>query len=75
MRISSPSLFKTAKLTLERCGASVIDVGLVSTPTFYYSVLKYGYDAGIQISASHNPKEHTGLKMVRRIDLFGAKRK
>lgn len=66
MRISSPSLFKTAKLTLERCGASVIDVGLVSTPSFYYSVLKYRYDAGIQISASHNPKEYTGLKMVRR---------
>ena len=66
MRISSPSLFRTASETLSRCGASIIDIGLVSTPTFYYSVLKYGYDAGIQISASHNPKEHTGLKMVRR---------
>lgn len=66
MRLSSPALFKTAKSTLERLGASIYDIGLVSTPTFYYSVLKYGYDAGIQISASHNPKEYTGLKIVKR---------
>lgn len=66
MRLSSPSLFKTAIDTLEQSGALVVDIGLVSTPSFYYSVLKYGYDAGIQISASHNPKEYTGLKIVRR---------
>ncbi|MEX1052690.1 MAG: hypothetical protein WEC80_02480, partial [Patescibacteria group bacterium] len=66
MRISSPALFEVAKTTLTRLGASIYDVGLVSTPTFYYSVLKYGYDAGIQISASHNPKEYTGLKIVKR---------
>ena len=66
MRLSSPSLFETAKSTLERLGASIIDIGLVSTPSFYYSILKYGYDAGIQISASHNPKEYTGLKIVKR---------
>ncbi|MFH1827538.1 MAG: phosphomannomutase/phosphoglucomutase [bacterium] len=67
MRISAPSLFKVAKSTLERRGASIIDIGLVSTPTFYYAVKKYGYDAGIQISASHNPKDYTGLKIVKRV--------
>lgn len=66
MRLSSPSLFKTAINTLEQSGALIIDIGLVSTPSFYYSVLKYEYDGGIQISASHNPKEYTGLKIVRR---------
>lgn len=64
MRTSSPSLTKIAKETLVRMGAHVIDVGLVSTPTFYFSVFNYGYDAGIQITASHNPKEYNGIKYV-----------
>lgn len=67
MRISSPSLFGTVKKTLIDMGANVIDVGLVSTPTFYFSVLHYKYDCGIQISASHNPKEYNGIKFVKRI--------
>lgn len=66
MRISGPSLFEIAKKTLLACGAEVIDIGLVSTPTFYYSVLKYSYDAGIDITASHNPKEYAGIKFVKR---------
>lgn len=64
MRTSSPSLFEVAKKTLLECGANVVDVGLVSTPTFYYSVFNYSYDAGIQITASHNPKEYNGVKFV-----------
>lgn len=64
MRVSSPSLFKVALNTLVECGANVIDAGLVSTPSFYFTVFHYGYDAGIQISASHNPKEYNGLKIV-----------
>ncbi len=64
MRISSPTLFKKAKEILVACGATVIDIGLVATPTVYFTVLKYGYDAGIQISASHNPKDYNGIKMV-----------
>ncbi len=65
MRVSSPSLFKLARETLVILGASVIDVGLVSTPTFYFSVFHYHYDCGIQITASHNPKEYNGIKFVR----------
>lgn len=64
MRISSPSLAQKAKEILVACGATVIDIGLVPTPSVYFTVLKYGYDAGIQISASHNPKEYNGIKMV-----------
>ena len=68
MRLSSPILFNSAKKALTEIGATVIDIGLVSTPTLYYSLLKYKYDAGIQISASHNPKEYNGLKIVKRLD-------
>ena len=67
MRISSPSLFEIAKKALLDQGATVIDVGLVSTPTFYFAVLNGMYDAGIQISASHNPKEYNGIKFVKRV--------
>jgi phosphomannomutase len=65
MRLSSPSLFAVARDTLVSLGADVIDIGLSSTPTFYFSVYHYHYDCGIQITASHNPKEYNGLKIVR----------
>lgn len=66
MRTSSPSLTKVAIQTLVDMGANIIDVGIVSTPTFYFSVSHYGYDAGIQITASHNPKEWNGIKIVKK---------
>lgn len=66
MRISSPSLTKVAIETLVNLGARVVDVGMVSTPTFYFAVDHYGYDCGIQITASHNPKEWNGAKMVKK---------
>ncbi len=68
MRLSSPVLFKKAKETLLNLGGEVIDIGLSSTPTFYFAVLNFKYDAGIQISASHNPKEYNGIKFVKRVD-------
>lgn len=64
MRISSPSLFEAASKTLKELGVEVIDVGLVATPTFYFAVFKNNFDGGIQITASHNPKEYNGLKLV-----------
>ncbi|MCL5432948.1 MAG: phosphomannomutase/phosphoglucomutase [Patescibacteria group bacterium] len=64
MRTSSPSLFDVVKNTLVKNGAEVIDIGLASTPTFYFAVSHFGYDGGIQVSASHNPKEYNGLKFV-----------
>lgn len=65
MRVSTPSLVKVVKETLVAMGANVIDVGLVSTPTFYFAVRHLDSDGGIQISASHNPKEYNGMKIVR----------
>lgn len=66
MRISSPSLTRVAIKTLLDAGANVIDIGIVSTPTFYFAVSHYDYDAGIQITASHNPREWNGIKIVKK---------
>jgi len=65
MRLSGPQLFEVAKKTLVAMGANVIDAGQLSTPSFYFTVFHYGYDCGIQITASHNPKEWDGMKFVR----------
>lgn len=65
MRLSSPSLKKSLIQGLTRSGVSVVDVGLATTPTFYFAVGYYGHDGGVMVSASHNPKEYNGLKMVR----------
>lgn len=64
MRLSSPSLRTEVERGILDGGLNVIDIGLSSTPTFYFAVAYYGYDAGIQVSASHNPKEYNGFKMV-----------
>lgn len=45
-------------------GVQVIDIGVISTDMLYFAVAHYGYDGGITISASHNPKEYNGMKMV-----------
>ncbi len=66
MRTSTPALKKQLLAGLSESGINVDDVGLVSTPTFYYAVAKYNYDGGVQVSASHNPAEYNGFKIVRR---------
>lgn len=65
MRLSGPQLYEAAKRTLVEMGAKVIDAGQLSTPSFYFTVFHYAYDCGIQITASHNPKEYNGMKFVR----------
>lgn len=65
-RLSSPSLKAMLIKGLTESGLNVLDIGLVSTPTFYYAVAANNYQGGIQVSASHNPKEYNGFKIVRR---------
>jgi len=65
MRLSSPSLKKSLIEGLIAGGANVIDIGLCSTPTFYFAVADFSYDGGLMISASHNPSQWNGFKMVR----------
>ncbi|MBI4080509.1 MAG: phosphomannomutase/phosphoglucomutase [Candidatus Levybacteria bacterium] len=64
MRLSGPPLVEQVKKALLSYDIEIIDVGLVSTPTFYFTVSHYGFDGGIQVSASHNPKEYNGMKFV-----------
>ena len=46
-------------------GADVLDLGLVGTEMVYYAVGELGLDGGVCVTASHNPKEYTGMKIVR----------
>ncbi len=63
-RKSSPKLFEFLKKGLLEAGTSVVDIGLVSTPMSYFAVIKGKYDAGIMITASHNPKDWNGFKLM-----------
>ncbi|MCF7795182.1 phosphomannomutase/phosphoglucomutase [Patescibacteria group bacterium] len=65
MRLSSDSLHKALSKGLLAGGADVYDIGLNSTPTFYFAVAFYNYDGGIIVSASHNPAKYNGFKLVR----------
>ena len=66
MRLSSPQLKQEIVKGLVEQGAHVIDIGLASSPTFYFAVSFYGFDGGIIVTASHNPKVYNGCKMVRK---------
>lgn len=65
MRRSSPALAAKLIEGITESGFDVDDLGLVSTPTFYFGIARFGYRGGIQVSASHNPKEWNGFKIVR----------
>src|SRR5881275_3138194 len=47
-------------------GADVVDIGIVGTEMVYFAVGELDLDGGIAVTASHNPKEYTGMKIVRR---------
>ena len=64
MRTTAPKLYPILKKALTDGGAQIVDVGLVSTPTHYFAVLNLKADAGVQLTASHNPPEYNGMKMV-----------
>ncbi len=66
MRLSSPALHARVLQGLREEGAHVVDFGLVSTPAFYFGVASEGVDAGVMITASHNPGKDNGIKIVRR---------
>lgn len=65
-RLSSPELYGACIEALEKeKGVQVIQAGLITTPMLYFLVNKHKAAGGITITASHNPKEYNGLKMVR----------
>lgn len=64
MRLSSPSLKRALIRGITDEGVNVKDIGLVPIDAIYFSVGKLGDEAGIMITASHNPSEYNGFKMV-----------
>ncbi len=63
-RISSPRIHATFKRELLAAGIDVVDVGVVHSPGLYFSVFHLGADGGVMITASHNPSEDNGFKIV-----------
>jgi len=66
MRVSSPSLAAAFIDGALEQGADVVDYGMAGTDMLYFAVVRDGLDGGAQVTASHNPKEYNGMKMVRR---------
>lgn len=66
MRLSSPAMFEALSKGIMDAGADVYDLGLCTTPMVYYFTAKHNFDGSVMITASHNPKEHNGLKVSRR---------
>jgi phosphomannomutase len=65
MRLSSPAMAAAAIRGASDAGADVLELGLIGTEMLYFVVGELGLDGGITITASHNPKEYTGMKIVR----------
>ncbi|HEY8107883.1 MAG TPA: phosphomannomutase/phosphoglucomutase [Gaiellaceae bacterium] len=66
MRLSSPAMQEALMRGATSAGADVVDLGLVGTEMVYFAVGSLGLEGGAMVTASHNPKEYTGMKLVRR---------
>ena len=65
-RLSSPELAAGLIAGARGQGAAVVDIGVVSTDMLYYYVARHDLEGGAIVTASHNPKEWNGAKLVRR---------
>src|SRR5581483_11917936 len=65
MRLSSPALAQAFIDGATSQGADVVDYGMIPTDLLYFAVATDGLDGGVQVTASHNPKQYNGMKMVR----------
>lgn len=68
-RLSSPSLYKAVIRTLKSLSTKnykleIVAAGMINTPMIYFLVEKLKADGGIVITASHNPKEYNGIKVI-----------
>ena len=66
MRLSSPSLAEAFIDGALAQGVDVVDYGMLATDMLYFGVARDGLDGGAQITASHNPKQYNGMKLVRK---------
>lgn len=63
-RLSSPSLVHALIEGILETGVDVTDLGLVTTPMYYYAGIKLQNPSGIMVTASHNPKDDNGFKFA-----------
>ncbi|MDD5430694.1 MAG: hypothetical protein PHP03_00490 [Candidatus Pacebacteria bacterium] len=60
-RTSSPALYKEV---VKGLGGKIIEAEMITTPMLYFLVNKLKADGGVMVTASHNPKNYNGLKVV-----------
>ncbi|MDT8626259.1 phosphomannomutase CpsG [Klebsiella grimontii] len=65
VRLTSESLKLALANGLQDAGVDVIDIGLTGTEEIYFATSYLGVDGGIEITASHNPMDYNGMKLVR----------
>ncbi len=63
-RVSSPAIQDAMVGALQDCGFDVIVLGICPSPVLYYGLYTFNVDAGLMITASHNPKEYNGIKLL-----------
>ncbi|MBW1990248.1 MAG: phosphomannomutase, partial [Deltaproteobacteria bacterium] len=63
-RLSSPGYADQIRRGLMDSGCHVIDLSMVSTPIFYFSVFHLKAEGGVMVTASHNPPEYDGFKVM-----------
>jgi phosphomannomutase len=66
MRLSSPKIFEAVSQGLMTQGTDVINIGMVSTDQYYYACATLD-QAGMMVTASHNPAQYSGFKMVKKM--------
>lgn len=66
MRTHAPRMAEAVARGVLDGGADVVDIGMVGTEMLYFAVGSLQLDGGITVTASHNPKEYSGMKIVRR---------
>ncbi|MDX1657080.1 MAG: phosphomannomutase, partial [Candidatus Competibacteraceae bacterium] len=65
IRLTSTSLAQALSRGLTDGGADVLDIGLCGTEEVYFATFHHGLDGGIMVTASHNPMDYNGMKLVR----------
>lgn len=63
-RLSGPQLHPALCAGLLNSGLNIADIGIVPTPLMYYATFRYSITTGVMITASHNPWNHNGFKVV-----------
>jgi phosphomannomutase len=66
MRLSSPAVAAAFIDGATSQGCDVVDYGMIATDMLYFAVARGQHDGGVMVTASHNPKQYNGMKMVRR---------